>query len=466
MLISIGGFKPKKWDRDIFTYETVLEGNNNHRILLGSNNSTIDGFIFRGGAVRGDGGAILCKSVSPKISNNFFRSNKTLGPQNWKPKYWHEKANDGGAVCASDGASPQILNNVFYKNETENGRGAGVAFNNNCGGTISNNIFINNTSGLDDPMRSSDGGAVAVFNWSNPAIENNIIIGNKALANNDAGGVWVALWSSAVVRKNIFLDNDSGDDAGALFVGGQEHRYDAPLDTIPPKDKFYVTVDKNIFMGNKNPSKNSGVMRFTMESRGEFTNNLCAYNNGVYFQRCEAEIANNTMMENLLLIETKFDLKGNKVYNNIMWGGMHVDAPAVFENNLSKQSVEGENNIAKTPGFKNDAVQLIPFSTSYDPFKFVTTVFVSGANYKADELKGRVVKAGDKWGVVKSNTAENIEIWNDLSGFTSLEILPSFSLAENSPCIDAGKQISSVKEDLLGNKREKPDIGAIEYQRK
>ena len=459
-----GGFNADKWDRDIFTYETVLEGSGKHRIALGNDNTRIDGFTFRGGTVRGDGGAILCKSVSPTISNNFFRTNKTLGPENWHPKFWHEKANDGGAICCSDGATAVIVNNVFYKNETENGRGAGIALNNKCGGEIFNNVFIKNVSGLNDPSRSSDGGAVSVFNWSHPLIEGNIIIDNKSLTHNDAGGVWVALWSSAVVSKNVFLDNESGDDAGALFVGGQEHRYDRPLDTMPPKDKFFVTIDRNIFMGNRNPSNNSGVTRFTMESRGKFSNNLCAYNNGVYFQRCEAEIVNNTMMENLLLIETKFDLKGNQVYNNIMWGGMHVDAPAVFENNDSKEPVKGKGNISADPGFKNDAFQIIPHSTAYDPFRFITTVFVSGAKYKKDELKGRIIKAGDTWGVVKSNSAENIEVWNDLSGHTTLTLLPSFKLAKDSPCINAGRKVQGETEDLLGGKRSgNPDIGALEF---
>ncbi|MDZ7765889.1 MAG: hypothetical protein U5K00_15985 [Melioribacteraceae bacterium] len=43
---------------------------------------------------------------------------------------------------------------------------------------------------------------------------------------NDGGAVFIALWSSTAVKNNIFVDNECGDDAGALFVGGQEHRYD------------------------------------------------------------------------------------------------------------------------------------------------------------------------------------------------------------------------------------------------
>ncbi len=462
-----GGFDTLTWNRNIIQNETVLEGQSKNRIMIASDNSKIDGFVFRNGLVRGKGAAIQCVGVSPTISNNIFRTNKTLKPKNWHPKYWHRTANDGGAIYCSDGSLPIISNNVFYKNKTENGRGAGIAMDNKCGGKIINNFFYQNVSGLDDPMRSSDGGAVSIFRWSHPLVENNIIIENKSLAHNDAGGVWVALWSSPKIEKNVFLNNECGDDAGALFIGGQEHRYAKALDPMPPKDKFYITVDRNIFMGNRNPSNNSGVTRFTMESRGIFSNNLCAYNNGVYFQRSEAEIVNNTMLENFLLIETKSDLKGNKVYNNIIWGDMNVDAPSDFANNDLKQSHNGENNFTKDPDFKNDSFQIIPYGTSYDLFKFVTTVFMSGAKYKDNEFKGRIVKAGDKWGVVKSNNNNNIEIWGDLSGSTEITMLPSFNLDKNSPCIDAGKKVDAGSHDVYGNNRtsslSKIDIGAIEH---
>ena len=92
---------------------------------------------------------------------------------------------------------------------------------------------------------------------------------------------------------------------------------------------------------------------------------------------------------------------------------------------------------------------------------------MSGAKYKKDELKGRIIKAGDTWGVVKSNSAENIEVWNDLSGHTTLTVLPSFKLAKGSPCINAGRKVQGETEDLFGGKRSgNPDIGALEFSGK
>jgi hypothetical protein len=252
--------------------------------VIGSNNARLDGFVILYGRVRGKGAGVFCDGVSPYISNNRFFDNQTLAPQPWRPKYIHEMANDGGTIYCANAASPVIENNLFIANKTENGRGAAIACNNQCKPRIVNNLFMDNKTGLKDPMRSSDGGAISIFDWCDAKIENNVLIGNRALASNDGGAIFVALWSSAQIKDNIFVANYSDDDAGALFVGGQEHRYDKPLDPLPPADKFFVNIEGNVFIANQNPSKNSGAMRFTMESRGNFVNNIVAYNCGIYFQ--------------------------------------------------------------------------------------------------------------------------------------------------------------------------------------
>jgi hypothetical protein len=94
----------------------------------------------------------------------------------------HETANNGGAVFGIDGSSPIIRSNLFVNNTTENGRGAGIAFDNNCKPVIDKNVFINNVAGLNDPMRSSDGGGISVFNWCNAIITDNLFLSNKAIA--------------------------------------------------------------------------------------------------------------------------------------------------------------------------------------------------------------------------------------------------------------------------------------------
>jgi hypothetical protein len=255
-----GGFSENDWQRDITKNVSVLSGDGERRIINAADNSKLDGFMLISGVVRAKGAGLYCGGGVPQITNNTFYRNKTLKPVPWKPKFIHETAHDGGAIYCENGASPLIKNNLFVNNQTENGRGAAIAFSNKCEGQIIDNVFIKNVAGTDDPMRSSDGGAISVFNWCNTTIEGNVILSSRADSNNDGGGIFIALWSSAKVNKNIFVDNFSGDDAGALFVGGQEHRYESPLDPLPSREKFFVSIKENTFLGNSHGGNNSGAM--------------------------------------------------------------------------------------------------------------------------------------------------------------------------------------------------------------
>ena len=423
-----GGFQSGSWERDIQHHASTLNGGK-QQILLGADNARLDGFVISGGSIRGNGGAINCGSSSPTLTNNVFTGNKTLGPQSWAPKYLHETANNGGAVYGRDGAAPQIRNNLFVGNTTENGRGAAIAFDRKCRPVIDKNVFINNTAGLNDPMRSSDGGAISVFDWCNASITNNLFLGNKALASNDGGAIFVALWSSARISHNIVVDSESGDDAGALFVGGQEHRYDAPLDALPPKDQFYVTIDHNRFFGNKNPSQNSGVMRLTMESRGEFVHNVMAWNTGVYFQRSEVAVKNNTILDNFLFIETKEGLKQGSIENNYIWGDFTLETPARVENNYIRSGFAGGvNNRRPLPRIKNDGATVPVLAAVYNKAKVATEVLVEGV-FARNAMVGRVVRAGDKWGIIQANDNNRFTIWGNLQA-TELQVLPTYTIIQ------------------------------------
>tara|TARA_R110001583_G_scaffold195374_1_gene372380 strand:+ start:28406 stop:30034 length:1629 start_codon:yes stop_codon:yes gene_type:complete len=426
----LGGFNKNDWTRDVLKNETVLLGIDQQRILKAYNNTIIDGFVFSGSVYRGTGSAIYCNGTSPMISNNTFTGNLVLGPLNWNPKFWHETANNGGAIYGDNGASPTIKNNVFVNNRTENGRGAAIAFDNKCDVKISDNVFVNNISGTKDPMRSSDGGAISIFNRCKAEISNNIFLGNKALSKNDGGAVFVALWSSANIKNNILVASESGDDAGALFVGGQEHRYGgAQLDPIPSKDQFYVTIDNNQFYGNENSSKNSGAMRFTMESRGEFTNNILAYNNGVYFQRSEVAVKNNIIFDNFLFIETKEGLKQGSIENNVIWGDFELTTPAkVMDNRIRDGFSGGTNNTMEAPKIKNDWRNYNVVSTTKSKNSALTHFLVSDANYAKNELVNKVVRAGNKWGIVQSNTENDMTIWGNLFGAETIQLLPTYTV--------------------------------------
>jgi len=422
-----GGFSEKDWQRDIEKYTSALSGDGKRRIIIAADNARLDGFMLISGIIRGKGAGINCDGVSPWITNNTFYRNKTLRPVPWKPKFIHETANDGGAIYFENGASPLIKNNLFVDNQTENGRGAAIAMSNNCKGQITNNVFVKNVAGTDDPMRSSDGGAISVFDWCNTIIEGNVILSNRAESNNDGGGVFIALWSSATVERNVFVNNWSGDDAGALFVGGQEHRYDSPLDPLPPKEEFFVSIKENTFLGNSHSGNNSGAMRFTMESRGEFIDNVVALSNGIYFQRSEINIINNTILENFLFIQTKEGLKPGKISDNTVWGEFSIKTEVAVTNNNIRDGYPGEGNYSRNPIFINDGFDITAEGLSYHPRKFYTEIYSSQNTFNPGSLVGRVVQSGRKWGVVRSNDNHTLTVWGDLSGEIQWTILPTYT---------------------------------------
>jgi hypothetical protein len=421
-----GGFESLSWKRDIFKYPTELEGDEKRRVILGADDARLDGFVIKEGRIMGKGAGLFCDGVSPTITNSIFIENQTLSPSSWNPRFTHEIANDGAAIYCENGSSPVIENNLFIENSTENGRGAGIALHGRCGGRIANNVFQGNVTGLNDPMRSSDGGAVSIFDWSNPVIENNVFIENRALANNDAGGMFVALWSSPVIKNNIFVGNECTDDAGALFVGGQEHRYDAPLDPLPSKEDFFVSVVGNLFIGNSNPSRNSGAMRFTMEGRGEFVNNITAHNTGIYFQRSEVIIRDNMILDNYRLVETKEGLNPCTVMNNTIWGKLDIQTEAIITGNRMREAYVG--NTVEEPRLANDWISVNADAAIYNPSAFITELLVAGGGLQPDALAGRVVKSGDRWSVIKANSRRSIVLWGDFSGQTAFTIYPTYRL--------------------------------------
>src|SRR5262249_23695886 len=139
--------------------------------------------------------------------------------------------------------------NLFTRNRTENGRGGAIACDHEASPRIVGNVIVQNIAGLNDPMRSSDGGGISIYDHSNPLVRQNVIAANRTPHNNSAGGVFIALWSSPSIKENWILGNLSSDDAGGMFIGGQKHHYGTPLDPIPPAGNFLVRVAGNTIMG-------------------------------------------------------------------------------------------------------------------------------------------------------------------------------------------------------------------------
>ncbi|MBL8228525.1 MAG: right-handed parallel beta-helix repeat-containing protein [Bryobacterales bacterium] len=460
-----GGFHPSKWQRDVAMHRSIFDANGEGRLFLCADDAELDGVTLQGGRVRGLGGAMLCEGKSPTLRNNVWERNETLGPQPWKPKLIHEDANDGGALACIQGCRAAIQRNLFYRNRTENGRGGALAITRSSP-IVGRNVFLENDAGLADPMRSSDGGAVSVYDRAHPTILRNLVIANRALSKNDGGGVFVALWSAPRVEGNVFVENYADDDAGGLFVGGQKHHYDTPFDPMPPASEFQVSIRANRFAGNRNASMNSGAFRITMESRATFVNNVVAENQGAYFQRSEVDIAHNTFVDDVLITETKAGLRLPVLVNNILWKALRMDVDGRAEGNLSRAELTGAN-VRGEAGFVDDGPVVIAESATYRADIYATEVRMRESVAKS-EWMDRPVLAGDRWTVVRSASGNVLSLWGDHSRVRSFRVQPSYAIDAKSAAVDRAVEGPRVETDIRGVPRKpgRADIGAFEWEAK
>jgi parallel beta-helix repeat protein len=441
-----GGFAPGTPSggvRDVYAHATLLDGGELQRIAFGADDVRVDGFHFVRGRVRGKGAALFCDGVSPVIANCVFTQNRTLIPQPWDPRQLHETAHDGGAVFATNGAAPRIENCLFVDNTTECGRGAAVAADRRAAPRILASVFANNRSGIDDPMRSSDGGALSFFDGCGGEVSGCVISANAALTHNDAGGIFVALWSSPRIVDNVFTANDGGDDAGALFIGGQEHRYGVPLDAYPPADKFNVPVERNVFAGNTNSARNSGAMRVTMESRATLTDNIIAENRGgIYLQRSEIVAERNTVWQDWRFIEDKASLGPSRLAGNILRGplGSPINVRATLIRNMAEAAAGGTDRLEVADVFEPDGITGKIKGVRYDAAAFSTVVTVEEP-LPGGSLSGRPVgfgRGGDAhWRVIRHAAGRELIVWGRLEpqtvAATEFTVLRTFTLRRDAP---------------------------------
>lgn len=461
-----GGFEPDSWRRVPHRHATILDGGDRSRCLNGADHAALDGFVVRGGQVRDDGGAVLCRDVSPILRNNWFVANRTKAPSNWQPRHLHENAHNGGAVAVLEGAAPTIEHNLFVDNQTEAGRGAAIAFDSRSKGVVRGNVFLNNLAGRRDPKRSSDGGAVSVFDWSHPRIVNNLFIRNEASNRNDGGGLFVALWSSPQIVGNLFVGNRSDDDGGALFLGGQEHRYERPQDPTPEEDQYAVVVRGNQFYGNANRGGKSGGLRIAMQARAILVNNLFSDQDPVQIQDSDAALTHNTLLGNVVLNEFVAAVHQRTVANNIIRGQLTHDGKTPLIHCNAPSPTPGRGNFTDPPLVDRRRMRLFISESKFDERLGVTELTLAARQFPQQSLAGRVVDASGHPTVVRSHTGQKMTVWGDPPEVDQLDVLPTFALLEGSPCIDRGAQRYAAADDLQGQLRpagEGVDVGADEF---
>jgi hypothetical protein len=439
-----GGFESAGGRRDVLAFPTIFDGLESNRIIIAADSARLDGFHLVNGRVRGKGAAILCDGTSPVFRNCVFTGNRTTPPVPWNPLFLHETGNDGGAIMVLRGGAPVVEHCLFYDNQTECGRGGAVAVDYHSNPVVRHNVFANNRAGLHDAMRSSDGGAVSWFRGSGGEFRGNIVVGNEALAKNDAGGLFVALWSSPLIADNVIVGNSAEDDAGGLFIGGQEHRYDRPFDEYPSAEDFHVFVTGNVLVGNSNSTRNSGAMRVTMESRATFRHNLVTENTGgFYLQRSEIVAEQNTVWQDWRFVEDKATLGPSVFRGNILAGPMAaVEARLRFERNMAEAGVPGGPHLPVEDLYLEDGLTGALAKLTFDSRTFTTRLKTREPLPAGSNLVGRPIRLGDgqrggQWRVVASAAGDEITVWGRLDSVTKapgfFQVLRTFTPRPDSP---------------------------------
>lgn len=429
-----GGFDENSWQRDIYKFSSIIDGEKMRRVIIAADNSRIDGFTITRGLSRTHGGGILCDDTSPIISNCFITNNFVLEPEVFNHNRIHQNGNHGGGIACLYNAVPVIRNNIFYRNETSIGNGGGIAFygwlrnpnapptkivNNRMEGgwhpQVINNIFIHNTSGVNDwgRTRSSNGGAISCSSESRPVIENNLIICNDAKGRSDAGGIYTENFSYPLINGNWIVGNIADDDGGGIYTNHTGH----------------ALITHNFIAGNWTVGKGAGGIRLSKESRATIMDNIIVHNQtggGVQSVDSYMELINNIIMHN----------KGNVSlrYSNVF----SYFIPSLIENNII---LENENKIAlelkenekiivnnnnvneKIIGTKNyyQPIQLENNSMTLEVenFQFIENQFQTLIQVKlvenSQKLTGRVINVGTFWSVIQNVENNKLIVWGNLS---------------------------------------------------
>ena len=421
-----GGFSSANWSRDVELRPSTLDGEGRDRVLIGANRARVDGFTIRGGRSKGPGGAVLCDRTSPVLSNNVFTDNGTLVPEGYLVGVLHQVGSDGGAVACVNYAAPVIENCLFVANTTEMGGGGAIGMRSQsvrpreetpCP-TVRNSIFVHNRTGMADTdpnikkrARSSNGGAISLSNF-HAQIENNLFVRNSVGGNSDAGAIYCEYESSPVIERNTFVGNSAEDDGGALYS----------MKLSEPR------IVANVFAGNTG----GGTIRLSKYGRARIEGNYLFANpgGGVNCGNSWMLLAGNVIAENQgfgvsqSMGATAY-LKPGMLRGNIIWGNaargdqkgqVEVDRsePPLVEDNTIQGGFPGKGNRDEDPGLDTTRVTVPLTGITFDDATGRSTLRAAGPLPAGPSVRGRAVRAGDRWGVVQSTRERELIAWGDL----------------------------------------------------
>ena len=480
-----GGHSPESWERNIFKYTTVLDGQGTGRVIIGADYALLDGFVVINGRIRGHGAGLFCERTSPTITNNIFRNNKTLTPEDFDPysTYYSRslgrdfdntrrlrmRGHIGGAIGLVDFANPDIKNNLFISNTTEVGNGGSIGMVFDCIPEIGFNVFWGNRAGVEDKerTRTGNGGAISMVQNSRPAIMHNLFVANEALGRSDGGALYCEYFSNPEIRWNVFLDNFAEDDSAVL----ESQKYSRPnvyanlmygnrvKTGVISQDESFLNLENNIIANNTGDGSTTAISNHHGFFRA--VNNTIVYNVSSREDGAAIHHVNRKSM----------DIKIPIVQNNIIWGNrphqVHLESDIDILYNIIEGDYPGYGIDDVDPGFIDDG-KTIPIGPSImDEAQFITTISLVGSELDPDSLQGRIVNIGKSWTLVKSNNVQSLVLWGlvNTEEHAMLKVLPTYHLGPQSGAIGKGVYPNYPPQDIDGDLRMNPsvDAGADEY---
>jgi hypothetical protein len=429
-----GGFAPGGWERDIVRHRTTLDAQEKDRVLLGADHARMDGFTLRGGRARGHGGGVLCERVSPAFTNNTFEDNATLVGPDYVRGIYHQVGTEGGAIACVDYASPRIEQNLFLNNRTEMGGGGAIGMRSDSvrpaeeipGPVVRNNVFIGCRTGLADTdpdvkkrARSSNGGAISLSNYL-AEITGNVFLGNHAGGNGDGGGIYCEYESSPRIAHNHFVGNRGEDDGGAIYS----------MKLSEPR------IEANVFAGNTG----GGTVRLSKHGRARIARNLLFANpgGGINSGDSWSVIEENVIMDNdapgvSLGIQTAAHLRPSVLRGNVLRGNGRAQIQlenaegTVIEGNNVRGGYAGSGNVDADPGRDTRRHPMSPLRLIRHAAAGRTTLAGGDLPLPAEHLPGRILRVGERWGVVHSARPGELTVWGDIpASGQAYELLGSY----------------------------------------
>lgn len=413
-----GGFSAETWERDIFTHETILDGEHLRRVITGANQARIDGFVLIRGRADGHGGAILCDSSSPTITNNRFEFSFTQAPVGFRHDRLFQDGHGGGAIACLYDAVPVIANNSFVGNWTEIGTGGALLFLGKVRLTgspkadVRQNLFYRNTAGQEDrhATRSSSGGAIACSREANPVIRGNLLIDNQALGGSDGGAIFNASFSSPLIQDNAIVGNRCDDDGAGFYTMGLGN----PI------------LEDNIVAGNVSSGKGIGGIASGVDGRIALIGNAVVENRtggGIFLMNSFAIVDQNIVAGNQggpglrfsqqSSVFTASVLSRNAFFDNEK-GPFFLDVSEGELPQLEGNHLKGSAVIKAIRTNSDSALSIQVENLRFDPKRCRTTMDIPEGVFEPDGLTGRLFTLADRWTVVASNTADSLTVMGEM----------------------------------------------------